>query len=172
MSHTNFLGIPIDGKIQRSEGRAAQRPRSELEPLIRALVEDDTIVEFGWQQFTPYFNDGEPCVFNAYGLWVRTISDSKNEDEDEDEDEDLSVEFAHHPSLGRIEWEYIGQWPDRERRIKTYEGPDLHRLERCIALDDAIQSGAFDDVLLDAFGDHADITIRRDGITIDFYSHD
>ncbi len=40
------------------------------------------------------------------------------------------------------------------------------------ALGDAIESEAFNDVLLDAFGDHAKVRFRRTGITVDSYSHD
>lgn len=159
MSHINFLGIPVEGDIRKTEVRAAQRSLSELEPLIRALLDDDTIVEFGWRQYTPYFMDGDPCIFSASGIWVRTVTDKPANEEDND----LSVEYRH-PSLGEIVWEYVGI--PRERRMAGYNGPDLSRLERCNALDQAIQSGAFDDVLIEAFGDHADITIRRDGITI------
>lgn len=165
MSHTSFLGIPVDGDITKTGDRVEQRPLSEFEPLVRALLNDDTIVEFGWRQYTPYFNDGEPCLFGAHGLWVRTV-----DDEDEDEDA-LTVEYGH-PTLGEFEYEYFGDEVPRQRRIKTYTGPDRARLERCLALDGAVDSGEFDDVLIEAFGDHAHITVKATGISVEFYGHD
>lgn len=72
---TNFLGIPIDGDIGRGEKRANQKPLTELEPLIRALLDDDGMVEFGWRQYTPYFNDGDACTFRVGEPWFRTVAE-------------------------------------------------------------------------------------------------
>lgn len=77
MSHTNFLGIPVEGDITRGEKRANQRPIEELEVLIEALLADPVIHDFGWSQYTPYFNDGDPCVFKANSFWVRTHFDAQ-----------------------------------------------------------------------------------------------
>lgn len=171
--HTNFLGIPVHGVIVRGNVPKDQRPLEDLAPLLQALLDDDTIVEFGWSQYTPYFNDGEPCVFGANGLWVRTVTDMAGSEEEEDEgvSERLGVEYGH-PSLGEMNWEWRGAPGLRERVFVGYEGPDQARLERCLALNKAIESGNFDKVLLDVFGDHAEITVSRSGIQVEFYYHD
>ena len=168
MTTPTFLGIPVDGDIVRAERKAQQRPLEELAPLMQAILDDDGIACFGWTQYTPYFNDGDPCVFSAHAVWA-----ARPEDGDFDKDR-LDVLYSGH--LGSYEG---GEWvPDPEnpnRRIRVgavYEGPDQARYDRCTALDAAIDSGQFDDVLLDAFGDHAEITVRRDGITVEFYEHD
>lgn len=159
---TNFLGIPINGDITRGDTRKNQRPIEELQPILQAVLDDPTIVEFGWRQYTPYFNDGEPCTFSVHGTWVRTTVD-----EDADEDE---LEMWGHRSLGKIPGhrnETTGEW-----ETDPYEGPDEARYLRCKALEKAIEGGEFENVLLDAFGDHAEITVRRDGIQVEFYEHD
>jgi hypothetical protein len=165
---TNFLGIPVQGDITRGSDRVEQKPIEELQPILQAVLDDPTIVEFGWRQYTPYFNDGDPCTFSAHGTWVRTTAD-----EDVDEDE---LEMWGHRSLGKTEG---GEWvddPDRPGRRKKvgeqYEGPDEARYRRCKALEGAIEGGHFEHVLLDSFGDHANITVRRDGIEVEFYDHD
>lgn len=76
MSHISFLGIPVEGDITHGAKRTAQRPMSELETLILALHLDSEIYDFGWTQSTPYFNDGDPCVFGADSFWVRTNVDA------------------------------------------------------------------------------------------------
>ncbi|WP_212841123.1 hypothetical protein [Catellatospora sp. IY07-71] len=164
MSHTSFLGIPVEGRITPGD-RVPQRPLSELQPLVRALVDDDAVVEFGWKQYTPYFNDGEACVFDAWGFWVRTTADDADAGV-----EDLGVgEYDEpHPTLGGP-WLDRGQYPYTEH---PYEGDDPERYGRARALADAVGSGAFDDVLLEAFGDHATVRVRRTGITVEFYDHD
>ncbi len=159
---TNFLGIPVHGDITQGETRAEQKPIEELQPILQAVLDDPTVVEFGWRQYTPYFNDGDPFTFSAHGTWVRTTAD-KDADEDE-------LEMSGHRSLGKV----TGSLNEQTRKWEKgpYEGPDEARYQRCKALEGAVEGGHFENVLLDAFGDHAEITVRRDGIQIEFYSHD
>jgi hypothetical protein len=167
VTNKNFLGIPIDGNITRAK-RTPQRPREEFEPLVRTLLEDPYIAEFGWHQYTPYFNDGDPCVFGATGLWVRTRDDagradpSDDEDYDEDDTERLAL-WGTHPSLGSEEG-----WGDDRR----YVGDREQLWRAATTLSSGIESGAFDDVLLSLFGDHARVTVRKDRVVVDEYSHD
>jgi hypothetical protein len=160
----SFLGIPVEGDITAGSTRVDQKPIEELQPLLQAVLDDPTIVEFGWRQYTPYFNDGEPCEFGVSGLWVRVTGV-----EDEADAWELEVENSRHAighqvyTYNRVTW---------ERGYATYTGPDEERYDRVHALDAAIQGGHFEHVLLDAFGDHASVTVRRDGIEVEFYSHD
>lgn len=164
---TSFLGIPVDGDIVRGSHRKEQRPLEDLAPLMQAVLDDDGIACFGWTQYTPYFNDGEECIFSAGTVWV-----ARHEDVPDIGSYALDVGFG-----GRLGEYEGGNWQLDETGCRAlvgaeYKGPDQARYDRCIRLNNAIESGAFDDVLLAAFGDHAEITIRRDGITVEFYEHD
>jgi hypothetical protein len=139
----NFLGIPVTGDINPGRIRRDQRPQSEFEPLVRALLDDDQVAAFGWRQYTPYFNDGEPCEFGAHGFWVRLVSQPESEDDDED----------------------LELWGRDDLAEGTPLGDKTH------AMEDAIDRGAFNDVLLGLFGDHAKITVTRTGISVDYYDH-
>lgn len=169
---TNFLGMPVSGDITQGSSRTEQKPLEELAPLFQALVDDPTIVEFGWRQYTPYFNDGDSCEFSVYGTWVRTTAEQKLEDSGTEEFSIYDLEVDYHPSLGKVNGHWEGEWPNRYFVKDSYEGPDEERYNRCQALDGALQSGAFDSVLLDTFGDHALITVRPAGIEVEEYSHD
>lgn len=171
---TSFLGIAIEGDISRSD-RKEQKPLEEFQPIVQAVLDDPAVVEFGWRQYTPYFNDGEPCVFGAFGAWVRLTMDSDAaEDEEYDGDEEeLTIDYGSKERLGDrpvLHWE--GEWPDRHPIYGHYVGPDEARYDRLHTLSRAIENGHFDDVLLDLFGDHARIKVRRDGITVETYEHD
>lgn len=191
----NFLGIPVHGDITHGEKRAAQRPLEDLEPLIRAVLDDPYIHSFGWTQYTPYFNDGEPCVFSVGTPWFRTVDDAKaaaekraevktdghsNWDDDDDDEDDwrddgsLDVAYGHHPTLGKreYEWDRPRDYETRQKVWGAYEGEHEVSFMACVALSDAIGSDAFEDVLLVAFGDHCQVTIKATGITVDEYSHD
>lgn len=171
---TNFLGIPVEGDITKGDKRTPQRPLEDLAPIMQAVLDDDGIAAFGWHQYTPYFNDGDPCVFSAHGVWAVRPEDLGGEDLDEIDGDRFDIDYGGH--LGSYEG---GEWvkdpdnlPFNKRVNARYVGPDQARYDRCAALSSAIDSGAFDDVLLEAFGDHAEITVKRDGITVEFYSHD
>lgn len=192
----NFLGIPIHGDINPGDKRARQRPLEELEPFIRAVLDDPYIHSFGWEQGTPYFNDGDPCVFSVGDLWFRTVDDLEqwrvgeprvDEDGDEVEEDEYDVESNFrvtsgsleikdwgdgHPSLGKREYDWVGDYPDRVKVYGPYEGEHEASYTACLALSDAIDSEEFDDVLLVAFGDNTRIVVKATGITVDEYSHD
>lgn len=159
---TTFFGIPVSGDITRSEKRAEQRPVEEFAPLLQAVLDDPTIVELGWTQYTPYFNDGDPCVFTTHSPWVRTEADDLDADR-------YDLEFYYsHPTLG----ERWGEWVGGKYVPGAYKGVDEERYDRCRSLGGALDSGAFEDALLEAFGDHAEIKVARDGIHVEFYEHD
>lgn len=172
-----YLGVPLISEIDPSEsrGKTPQKPIEELEPLLLAVLRDPIISAFGWTQYTPYFNDGEPCYFSVGTPWFATVGGQQPDEEDENgyEFESDSFTISHHPTLGdrpsrydRIDGQLVRVWSGE------YVGEHEESWERCRALSDAIDSEAFDDALLGKFGDHAEITIRPSGITVSDYSHD
>lgn len=160
-TQTNFLGIPVAGEIQHVDPDIPQRPLADLEPILRDLLDDPSIAAFGWTQYTPYFNDGEPCVFRVHEPWFRTPNDSEDLDRYE-------LEIDSHPTLGTRRWNGTAKkFEPVERSTAVLETRD-----HCSAFAGALESGAFNRVLLEAFGDHAEVKITRDGITVDSYEHD
>lgn len=159
-TRTSFLGIPVEGHVRGAEKRVEQRPLSELEPLMRAVLDDPTIKAFGWTQYTPYFNDGEPCEFGVGTPWFVGADEEVDLDEVDTYNHELSSWGDGHPSLGK------------RTRDGTYTGSNEASYDRAKALSDALEAGEFEDVLLEAFGDHAAVRVTRDGITVDEYSHD
>jgi hypothetical protein len=223
MGHISFLGVPVDGEIVRG-GRQYrdQRPMGELEEILRPLMESDGIHDFGWAQYTPYFNDGDECIFGVHGFWVRTPADvitkkkeldpewlrkslshmiefirdefgelstesqrklmdgvraldleppSKDDDDDDGDDDEESfselfgVSYGH-PTLGTIENHYGTSIP------LGYNGPNEALFRACLAAETAIEGGEFEEALLEAFGDHAEITVTKEKIEVAFYEHD
>jgi hypothetical protein len=164
-SRRSFLGVPVEGDVPPGETRPVQRPLSDLEPVLRTILADDAILEFGWTQYTPYFNDGDRCVFGVEEPWFRTTADAPG-DEDESDDDALGIRF--HPTLAARRYDAASdEFVSVERDAET-----VQRWTRCQALADAFASGEFDDVMLDAFGDHARVRVSRSGIVVDEYEHD
>ena len=115
---------------------------------------------FGWTQYTPYFNDGDACLFYANTDYLM-INDEYAED---------SEWFSKNKI---ISW---GQW---NQDIKSYEGrveePNTQFDEDLLnAYDDiALFLGNFgNDFYLTKFGDHAEITVTKSSVDISDYDHD
>lgn len=148
----SFLGIPIDGQIIRHTPGVEQKPLSELEPLIRAVLDDEKVAAFRWRQYTPYFNDGDPCEFGVGEVEFKPSPTVVNV---KDECRFCSVGWGRHGTFG-----------------DGSPGEHQDTWARCRELYRAMNSNAFDEVLLDAFGDHATVTVTRNGIEVEFYEHD
>jgi hypothetical protein len=198
-----FFGIPVEGDIVFNDRRVTQRPIEDLQPLMQAVLDDPTIEWFGWRQYTPYFNDGEPCVFSVHGALAVKLADGQRhqslkcpncekdrdpdhvfcpacghrhgehdaDDDDDDEYEDANWDGIEYSNvLGTRERNWNIAHNDYEKG--TYSGPDEARYDRCLALEKAIESGAFDDALLYLFGDHATVKVHKDRVVVESYEHD
>jgi hypothetical protein len=118
------------------------------------------IESFGWTQYTPYFNDGESCVFYANTDYIKI-----NEEYVDDSDWFSPINIVK-----------IGNW---NRELRVYEGreeepnPNYNKnlVDASYEIGDFL--GNFDnDFYLSKFGDHAEITMTKNGIDISDYDHD
>jgi hypothetical protein len=115
---------------------------------------------FGWNQYTPYFNDGETCVFYANTDYIKI--------------NDEWVDNCNWSSeVNIINW---GTW---NSETKSYVGrvdepnPD-YDVELSNACSEIIEFlNNFDnDFYLDKFGDHAEITVTKNKIDISDCDHE
>jgi hypothetical protein len=106
-----------------------------------------------WQQYTPYFNDGDACLFNVYdfefSMDPKVEFDSEGSDDRETDDvSDVSKGFL---SI------YSDQFPkDLKSTCKEFE-KHMH---------------GHDEVYEAAFGDHCKVMITPTDITVEAYEHD
>jgi hypothetical protein len=179
----NFLGIPIEGTPNRSgTSRVAQRPIEELQEALAELLRHDDFEGLRWRQYTPYFNDGDPCVFSVDEVYCRVTGLPYDPGlEDGGEEEDNFYQPHNHYSISPEVDAILGKMEGRryDYSTRTYsdgtwvvepKNPELvHQLQKCATM---ITSGAFNDALLQTFGDHAKITLRKDKIELETYEHD
>ena len=164
-----FLGVPIIGeKSSYSESRSPQWDLATFQRMIQALIDEPFFLGWGWTQYTPYFNDGEPCYFSIHGEpWIRTVGQEDCEPEDW-YDHEMSV--SNHAVLGELVYPPGGRWV---RGVEpTYQGEHEALFKKAWTFSTALTGGHFNDVVLDLFGDHAEISMSRDKIVVDSYSHD
>ncbi len=102
-----------------------------------------TVLGVRWRQYTPFFNDGDECVFGVHAYYDGIGLRFEGEDEctsvydREDEDKETSEEFA---TVAKAACAVIGEVPS--------------------------------DVMKAVFGDHAEVTATRAGFDVEEYSHD
>jgi hypothetical protein len=121
----------------------------QTKPLLQEFMrEHPQVKQIKWAQYTPYFNDGDPCVSGVsdFGFFF--------------EGDDLDV--SHYE--GDLPWRgYSPEWEKASVCSKeTYDA--------CLSL--AKELGGMDDVLETLFGDHVQVSVTPDGVSVDEYDHD
>lgn len=135
--------------VENAKKEVQAKARTAVGALFKAFfAANEGITAIRWTQYTPYFNDGEPCEFSTNEPYACTKKGAKfsqiDDDEDvhEEEDDDLFQDA-----------------------YDLRDGPTKEALRSI--------GRAFDnDIFLAAFGDHAQIIATREGFHVTEYSHD
>ena len=151
--------------------------KSRYDKMVKGFKEEDfkgwfteffalypMVTMIRWTQYTPYFNDGDECVFSV-----------------NDPEVELSLAYIQaHPGLDVTSAEY-GDCVDDEgvdlpdRHISTFridrkykkEYPDLHD-----ALTSIKELFTAEDILRHVFGEHAEVVVTPEKIVVEEYEHD
>jgi hypothetical protein len=124
-----------------------EKSKAAFTDVAKLIFEKHPVVEsFSWAQYTPYFNDGEECVFSANTDYFNLNG--------QDEYEDGSKETI---------------W----RNGKDIPNPD-HKPEISAAREDIQEFlSQFDDsVFRDMFGDHKHVTVTKTETIVEDHEHD
>jgi len=151
--------------------------------LTKTIFEDHPKVKsFGWNQFTPYFNDGDTCYFCVNTDYIQINGESVDESDWINE-----TKITNWGTFNREKREYEGRTEETKitnygtwnREKREYEGrtevPNLDYDPELAAASNEIREflrNFDDDFFLSQFGDHAEITITADGVNVDEYEHD
>lgn len=159
MTNTNNIEKKLNEILE-----ATKKYESALEKntrdIIREMVSDimkehPQVSGISWAQYTPWFNDGDPCVFRVHEPLVRFTDEFKKTISDSDSS------LEEHP---RVEAFYVYNSSDASEDIKK-----LHeKLANFYKVTKKISEG-----LDRTFGDHCLVTVTANGdILIDEYQHD
>jgi hypothetical protein len=123
--------------------------QENVAPALRQALVDlkaavPQLVGVRWFQYTPYFNDGDECVFGLHG-----------------------AEF----SVGG-DYEYLSTWKDYFDKATGLDKNGLTTKQVETLLDFESNLGSIEEMLKIAFGDHAQVTLTSDGIETEEYEHD
>lgn len=145
---------PVDVLDFRAElRRKIEETNTQLRDLFvdgvtRIFDQHSELERIAWQQYTDYFNDGEPCEFSVRTQFVNAISF-----EDYDEEWGYSGDV-----LPEVQAVLDTPWQDNKQRIagaKLYERPGY-------AMAKAFLEQFTNDDYRYMFGDHVEILVERD----------
>lgn len=128
------------------------------------------ITALKWTQYTPYFNDGDECVFRVNDVYFTNAPEDELENitawgeyEGEDESVWVSQNIAYVLNSGSKYYQ------EEAAKIRAAGGFDE---DSCNLIDKMIQSGEMEEIMKEMFGDHVVITATRDGFDVNDYEHD
>ena len=146
--------------------------QKEFPSILAPFFEANTSIQsIGWSQYTPYFNDGEECVFSTnidmdYGLRING--------EGIDDSSLLTISLYSAPKFLAKDGSY-------ERWIEKYPDDaidpikDADQLALYLSIKEIVDtlSSIPDEFYKSLFGDHVEVTINRDGsVEKEEYEHD
>ena len=138
--------IVEDFEIVRKEFQA--KAQTALKAAFKEFFDaNPTITEIYWNQYTPYFNDGDECNFSVNDMFA-TVGEITEEERDE------YIEDRPSTISG---W---GSCPGYEQEQENFK--EFTRLINRLP----------DEIFESTFGNHAEITATREGFNVDEYSHD
>ena len=156
-------------KIVREKQKEIKKLQKEILDISVKIFTDLTkiifekypkVKSFGWNQYTPYFNDGDTCTFSVNTNWIY-INGISVDDSD----------WVNETTITNY-----GTW---NREKKMYEGrtevPNLNYDEELSKASDEISeflSNFDNEFFMSQFGDHVEITVTAEGVSVDEYEHD
>lgn len=182
-------------ELNKTMEAARKKIREEGQAAFRAACDDvfaqhPKLESFSWPQYSPFFNDGEPCEFSVHEL------DGMKFDGVEWNGYELGVSTYGYVQQGTKK---VTRFNYRTRRDETVEEPNMVRAEHeprlsCNGDDETEVPEGFDmkaaiaafeavepilaflqkneDIAEVAFGNHVRVTVTRQGFDTDSYDHD
>lgn len=150
-------GRPVTGSIptRYREKRPEQLSIQKFLEALDKLFAFSEVEAVRWSQYTPSFNDGDPCVFTTGEFTVKVFDGDEAAGENED---GYLTEYCIDRHFSTYEDEYT--WRDDKH----------HPIAKL--LDDELGYNAikaYYDALEDAFGDPAEIVATREGFHVEDY---
>jgi hypothetical protein len=163
VSNRSFMGIPVEGDIyDRSREFVEQRPIEDLYDEFQAAFASG-VKAITWNQYTPYFNDGDTCEFSVGEYYVTTsdaVAASWLQDEYPDaEDSDGDGSY----------YDYQKPWYSSYSKTE-YPHPDGISIQDWPEL--SIQQGAYELAMLSTFGDHTQVVVTPTRVIQFEYDHE
>lgn len=158
-AHINTIDKKMEDFAKIKESLKEEFEVQVKEVLKEFFIAAPKIKALSWQQYTPYFNDGDSCTFSFSGIYflnyIPEYNDgdhSPNEDEDNEQDNEQEL-FC------------VESYDIKDSQFLTEEEKTL-----CTNLNDMFEN--YEEFLEGIYGDHVSVLVTPEETTIDEYDHD
>jgi len=156
-------------ELLKKRRKEIEKIRSEINKTSKEIFDEfckniffkySKLNSFSWSQYTPYFNDGDVCVFSVYTDYLK-INGQPAEESDWFSEKTIT------------DW---GKWNPKKKIYENRLSKDNDKFDSELrAANDEIVDflNLFDnDFFQENYGDHAEITITPNGLNIQEYDHE
>lgn len=171
----------IQKQIEKLEKQASKESSKLISKGFKEIFKKyPNLKSFSWNQYTPYFNDGDECVFGAYTDYL-TINDSEQEESVYGVKQFLDVLHNPKKEINRLKKKIEECKKDKygcdylQEQIKNIEAGSIEETKNKLAiLEDISQilSTIDNDCYKSIFGDHVRVTVTKDGWSTESYEHE
>lgn len=139
----------LNVKLEEFQKKFTKEGSELFQKIAKEMFETyPEVKSFSWTQYTPYFNDGEECVFRIHEV-DQINGFGEYDDEENESEENIFTKYS---------------WREEESDARAYEIVN--------SLREFIYS-APKDILRAIYGDHCRVTLYSDGtFEVDEYDHD
>lgn len=157
---TVAFGRPVTGDVKHYTTVVSQDDPAKFIAALDEVLALPNVEAVKWTQYTPYFNDGDACVFGASEVRVRIIDDADDVGEYEDGYRTYYDLYELGPGRGERVWFDINGVSSEVYATALRDFENL------------LSSGRHDAVLSAEFGDPAEVVATTAGFEVEFYDHD
>jgi len=142
--------------------------RAKFQATAQALFKETTkqffdknpaVTAIHWTQYTPYFNDGDECVFSIRDVYFTNANSEQMGD---------VTDWGDYEGEDDTVWSETS-WGFTYHKDKNFEGVNLDDVENFSEL---VSGSEMQDVMKEMFGDHVRVVATREGFDVQEYNHD
>lgn len=198
----NYNLAEITSTIQKNiqeildiEARNRANIQAMFEPMVKEFfAANPNVIGISWRQYTPYFNDGDECVFSVNDkvavLKTDYCSDIETYLDDDDRYEDYGENLLYYnPYFHKIQADIQNEkdelnQPERwkghhdycrvklQKYIEYLNYPDIESINKNVQEFMKLLDTISDDIYKKMFGDHVSVSLTANGIHIEEYDHE
>lgn len=170
--------LSVDDFINNLNNSVTELEKMKEEMQAKMKAQFDVIVKdffkivpkmkaIAWAQYSPYFNDGDECVFSVNDVSVLSfvpeyVSYDYDDEDEEDYDEEDETENSEEKEPRIIIGDYYSN--SNEHMVTEKE------LKACKAVQEFISQN--EDLMHDLYGNHVGVIITENGAKVSDYDHD
>lgn len=153
-----------------------EKIKNNSKDLFKAFSKDvfeqhPVLVGFNWRQYTPYFNDGDECIFEARTDYPG-VRFTDGDESEYDEWYPGKDHYSYEKTGKKKVYSWGGSSDELAMVLNDKATPEEHQKLAAVTAVKSFLDNFDDDTLKAMFGDHQKITVTASGVEAEDYDHD